>query len=94
MRRPAFDLHGWRGFEMIENVFDPAMETEPLTVQANPGRIIIGKTNFLEPSPVYGLELSPIQAALLVLTLTRAIEAELEYSTYLEKNCGGGHEFL
>ena len=79
---------------MIENVFDPLMQTEPLSVQADPGRITIGRTNFLEPSPVYGLELSPIQAALLILTLTHAIEAELEYSSYLEKHCGGGCEFL
>ena len=70
---------------MIEHVFDPAIATAPLSVRTDPGLITIGPINFLELNAVYGLELSPIQAALLVLALTRAIAAEVEYSSAWEK---------
>lgn len=70
---------------MIEHVFDPAIVTAPLAVRTDPGRIIIGPANFIEINEIYGLELSPIQAALLVLALTRAIAAEQSYSAAWEK---------
>ena len=75
---------------MLEHVFDPEIKTAPLSVKVNPGQIIIGETNFLDPLCVNGLEISPIQAALLVLVLTKAIEAEAQYSQELEKSCGNG----
>ena len=78
---------------MLEHVFDPEIKTAPLTVKVNPGQIIIGEANFLDPSCVNGLELSPIQAALLVLALTRAIEAEVGYSMEWDKSCGGMRDF-
>lgn len=74
---------------MIEHVFDPAISAAPVSVRTDPGRIIVGPTNFIELGSVQGLELSPIQAALLVLALTRAIAAELEYSQALNDSCRG-----
>ena len=74
---------------MIERVFDPALQTASVSVQADPGKITIGATNFLEENDVSGLELSPIQAALLVLALTKAIEVELGYSLEIETSCRG-----
>lgn len=74
---------------MIEHVFDPAIQSAPISVRADPGRIIVGPTNFIEPNDVQGLELSPIQAALLVLSLTKAIAVELEYSQSLNDSCRG-----
>lgn len=77
---------------MIEHVFDPAISFAPISVRTDPGRIIVGPTNFIELESVHGLELSPIQAALLVLALTRAIEAELEYSQAFNDSCKGPGE--
>lgn len=82
---------------MIERVFDPAIQTAPLSVRTDPGRITIGPTNFIEPNEINGLELSPIQAALLILALTRAVNAELDYSQTWEKERSerqDGDEFL
>ena len=74
---------------MIQHIFDPAMSTFPIAVKADPGRILIGKTSFFELDTVYGLELTPIQASLLVLALGKAIAVELEYSTAIEGLCRG-----
>ena len=74
---------------MIEHVFDPAISTAPVAVRTDPGRIIIGPANFIEQNEVSGLELSPIQAAFLVLALIRAIAAELEYSQAFTDSCRG-----
>jgi hypothetical protein len=82
---------------MIQNVFDLANRTAPVSVRTDPGRIIVGHTNFIEPGAIEGLELSPIQAAMLVLALTNAISAEIDYSTAWEKertSDEGGDEFL
>lgn len=74
---------------MIERVFDPALQAAPLAVRTDPGKITIGPANFIEPNEISGFELSPIQAALLVLALTKAIEAELVYSLEIEASCRG-----
>lgn len=78
---------------MITYVFDPAIETEPLAVRVDPGRIIVGLANFIEPRDVRGFELSPYQAAALVIALTDAIEAERLLSISMDKSCGGGNGF-
>lgn len=70
---------------MLEHVFDPDAQSQPLTVRVQPGVIRLGETNFLCPDEFSGLDLTPIRAALLVLMLTRAIEAEMTYSTELEQ---------
>lgn len=72
---------------MYEHVFDPDAQSQPLTVVVQPGVIHLGETNFLDPRDVVGYSMTPIQAALLILTLTRAIEAELAYSVELEEHC-------
>lgn len=74
---------------MIQHIFDPAMSTFPITVKADPGRITIGKTSFFELETVYGLELTPIQASILVLALNKAIAAEIDYSEQFERSCKG-----
>lgn len=65
------------------------MDTFPVAVKAEPGRIVIGQTSFIELDAVYGLELSPIQASLLALALNKAIAADLEYSEQFERTCKG-----
>ena len=74
---------------MIQHVFDPAMNMAAVSVRADPGVIIIGVTNFQDPNDVQGFELSPIQAALLVLALTNAIEVELDFFQTITDTCGG-----
>lgn len=81
------------GYAVIEHVFDPAIATGPVSVKTQLGLIVIGRTNFFEEIDVQGLELSPIQAAKLVLALTKAIETELEYSTALAEYTGKGDGF-
>lgn len=65
---------------MLFHVFDPANNLAAVTVKADPGAIFIGPVNFIDPRAVDAIELSPVQAWLLLLALQNALVAEAELS--------------
>lgn len=77
---------------MIEHVFDPANNLSAVSVKAAPGSIFIGPANFIELDAVQALELSPIQASLLILALQRAVAWELSLAEDFEKFKNGSDD--
>jgi hypothetical protein len=80
---------------MIEHVFDPANNLSAVTVRVDPGVIYLGPINFFNLRCVDAIELSPIQASLLILSLQKAVEIELKLSESREDfSSRNGDEFL
>lgn len=73
---------------MIEHIFDPANNLSAVSVRVDPGHIYLGKTNFIEPRNVSDLELSPLQASLLILALQKAVACEFELAKAWEESGG------
>lgn len=63
---------------MLFHVFDPANNLSAVSVRVDPGAIYVGPTNFIDPRAVGAIEISPLQASLLILALQNAIEGEAE----------------
>ncbi len=70
---------------MIAHVFDPANNLSAVSVKVDPGSIYIGPTNFIDLACVNAIELSPLQASLLIVALQRAVAAEFELAQAWEK---------
>jgi hypothetical protein len=80
---------------MLFHVFDPANNLSAVTVKVDPGAIYLGPTNFIDPRAVGAIELSPIQASMLILALQNALETESELSRQNpQKFNQDGDEFL
>jgi len=70
---------------MLEHIFDPACEKDGVSIRVDPGQISLGRTNFLAMDEVRDIVISPIQAALLMLALQKAIEAEYQLAVEFEE---------
>ena len=80
---------------MLFHVFDPANNLSAVTVRVDPGAIYMGPTNFFDPRAVGAIELSPLQASLLILALQNAIDAEADLTRLHNQSLNqDGDEFL
>jgi hypothetical protein len=70
---------------MLEHIFDPACNNDGISIRVDPGQISLGRTNFLAMDEVRDIVISPIQAALLLLALRKAIDAEYELAVAFDE---------
>lgn len=71
---------------MLAHVFDPANNLAAVSVKADPGAIYIGPVNFFDLASVSAIELSPIQASLLIVALQNAVRSEAELTRLFQES--------